>query len=210
MLSPAAGAKIESSVMHGGFEMASHASGAGGGRRIPWRLLGWGTAASLLLLPLLANAPWTLSDFIVAGGAFAIVGGLFELTVRTSDNLAYRGGVALALAATFLLVWINGAVGIIGSEGDPANLMFFGVIAMAIAGSVGARFRATGMARAMVVAAVAQELVGVAALAWGLGANEPPGPAGIQLLIGFFTVLWLSAAWLFRKASHLAIDEAEA
>ena len=189
--------------------MASHASGDGG-RRIPWRLIGWGSAAGLLLLPLVANAPWTSSDFIVAGAAFAIVGGLFELTVRISDNLAYRGGVAVALLATFLLVWVNGAVGIIGNEGNPANLMFFAVIAMAIAGSIGARFQAQGMVRAMIVAAVTQELVGVVALVAGLGAKEPPGPAGIQLLIGFFTGLWLLSAWLFRKASDFGKDEAEA
>jgi len=188
--------------------MASHASGPDGRRCIPWRLLGWGSAATLLLLPLVANAPWTLSDFIVAGVAFGIVGGLFELTVRVSDNLAYRAGVAFTLLATFLLVWVNGAVGIIGNEGNPANLMFFGVIAMSLAGSVGGRFKAPGMARAMVLTAVTQELVGVVALVAGLGATEPPGPVGIQLLIGFFTFLWLLSAWLFRKASHLARETA--
>lgn len=179
--------------------MASKANGMG--REVPWRLLGWGGAGALLLLPLAAGAPWTLSDYIFAGAIFAIVGGTFELAVRRSGNKWYRGGVAVALATAFLLVWINGAVGIIGSEDNPANLMFLGVIAIAMAGAVAARFAADGMARAMIAAAAAQTLVGVTAFAYRLGASEPPFYPGVLLLIGSFALMWLLSAWLFRKAA---------
>lgn len=43
---------------------------------------------------------------------------------------------------------MNGAVGIVGSEDNPANLMYGGVLAVGIVGAVIARFRAEGMARA--------------------------------------------------------------
>lgn len=176
------------------------ASKAEGRRNVPWRIIGWGTAAVLLLIPLFAGFPWTLSDFVFAGAIFAIVGGVFELAVRRSGNLSYRGGVTMALATAFLLVWINGAVGIIGNEDNPANLMFLGVIAIAITGSIVARFKAYGMARAMVMAAAAQALVGVVALVYRLGANEPPFYPGVLILIFGFCGPWLLSAWLFRRA----------
>ena len=171
-------------------------------RSIPWRLLGWGAALGLLLVPLLAGFPWTLSDYVFAGAVFAIVGGTFELAVRKSGNGWYRGGVAVALATAFLLVWINAAVGIIGSEDNPANLMFIAVVLVAIAGAIVARFEAAGMARAMTVAAAAEALVGVIALVGRLGAQEPPFFPGVLLLIGFFALTWLLSAWLFRQAAR--------
>jgi hypothetical protein len=155
------------------------------------------------MVPWLARWPWTASDFIFAAAMFAIVGGTFELAVRASGDLAYRGGVAVALATAFLLVWINLAVGIIGSENNPLNLMFFGVIAAALVGSIVARFRAEGMARAMIVAAAIQGLIGIGVFLNGAGASEPPGPVGILLLIEFFAAAWLVAAWLFRRAGRV-------
>ena len=80
-----------------------------------WRTAGWGTAALLLLLPWVANAPWTLADFLFMGVLLGSVGLGFELIVHRSDSLAYRFGAALAVIASFLTVWVNGAVGMIGS-----------------------------------------------------------------------------------------------
>lgn len=182
--------------------MASKAGNTRNG--IPWRIVGWGTAVVLLALPAVLKAPWTASDFIFAGVLFAIVGGLIELAVRTSRNPWYRGGALIAVAASFLLVWINGAVGIIGSEDNSANLMFIGVIALALAGSIVARFRADGMARAMAIAAVAQGAIGVIVAALGLGANEPPGLLGVLILIAGFTGMWAVSALMFRKAAQAA------
>jgi len=76
---------------------------------VPWRILGWGTAGFLLLLPLVAmqfttEVNWTASDFAFAAVVLGAVGGTFELAVRKSGSVAYRLGVAAALAATFLLV----------------------------------------------------------------------------------------------------------
>lgn len=178
---------------------ASKANDPHGG--IPWRLIGWAVPVALLTIPWLARWPWTASDFIVAAAMFGIVGGTFELAVRASGNAAYRGGAAVALATAFLLTWVNLAVGIIGNEDNPLNLMFFGVIAAAIVGTIVARFEASGMARAMSVAAAIQALVGVGVFLAGAAATEPPGRFGLLLLIEGFAVLWLLSAWLFRKAA---------
>ncbi len=180
--------------------MASSANGAQG-PRIPWRLIRWVVPVVLLTIPWLARLPWTASDFIFAGAMFAIVGGIFELTVRASGNTWYRGGVAAALGTAFLLVWINGAVGFIGDENNPANLIFFVVITIAISGAIVARFEAAAMARAMTVAGGAQVLVALLTLIMGLGAGEPPGLAGVVVLILVFAGLWFFSGFCFRKAA---------
>lgn len=187
--------------------MASDADQIGRRGAMPWRLLGWGLAGGLLLLPLIAmqfttEVNWTAGDFIFAGAMFGIIGGTFELAVRASGNRAYRGGAAVALATAFLLVWINLAVGIIGNEDNPLNLIFFGVIAAAIVGSIVARFKADGMARAMAVAGFLQAAIGIGVFALDAGAAEPPGAIGLLLLIEFFALTWFISACLFRTAAH--------
>jgi len=173
----------------------------------PLRIVGWGLAVAIILAPLVAmrlGAPgvvWTLSDFIFAIVLIGGVGLLFELAVRASGSWAYRGACALALATAFLLIWINGAVGIIGNEDNPANFVFLVIILMAIAGAVVARGKAHSMARAMTVAGVAQAMVGIAVFAFNDGA-EPPGRFGLLILIEIFAAMWLASAWLFRRAAR--------
>lgn len=176
----------------------------------PWRIAGWGIAGAIILAPLVAmqlDAPgvnWTLSDFIFAIVLVGGVGLLFELAARASRSWAYRGGVALALAATFLLIWINRAVGIIGNEDNPANLVFGAILLMALAGTIVARGRAEGMVRAMTVAGAAQTLVAVFVFARGIAANEPPGAFGLLLLIEGLAAFWFLSARLFGKAAREA------
>jgi hypothetical protein len=184
-------------------EAQSGGPGNGGTRKTNiWRVFGWGTAAGLLLLPAVAmrftsEVNWTLSDFVFAAAMFGAVGGLFELAAKSRNSMAYRAGVAVALAAGFLLVWINLAVGVLGTEHDDANLMFAGVLGVAALGAVAARFRPAGMARGMIAAAVAQLAVGVIALAAGLDSKGPIMPFTCA-----FCAMWLAAAWLFHRASR--------
>lgn len=171
------------------------------------RLLFWGGAAALWLLPLVAmqfsaEVDWTAFDFAIWGVMLFLAAGVCELALRLSGDLAYRAGVVVAVGAAFLLTWVTLAVGIIGSENDPANLMYFGVIALAIVGSFVADFRSVGMVRALVATAVVQALTGVLALAAGWGAGSENWPQPIIVLTGFFTALWALSAWLFRKAAR--------
>ena len=173
----------------------------------PWRLVGWGAAVALILTPLVAmqftrEVNWTAGDFIFAIVLIGGVGLLFEFAVRASRNWSYRGGVALALTAAFLTIWINAAVGIIGNEDNPLNLVFLVIVAFAIVGSIVAGGKAALMARAMTVAAAAQALVGVVVFAADAGASLPPGPVKLLILIEFFAALWLSSALMFRKAAR--------
>ena len=179
-----------------------------GGRRRGngWRMAAWGTAAVLLLLPVGAmqitdDVNWTLADLLFAGALMGGVGVSFELTVMMTASRAYRVAVAVALAAAFLLVWVTGAVGIIGSEDNPANMMFGGVLAVGIVGAIIARLRAHGMARALVATALAQALVAAIAIVGQLRLPASP-PLELVGLNALFAALWLMSAWLFRKAAR--------
>lgn len=170
-------------------------------RRPLWtatRLAGWGAAAVLLLLPFVAmqftdQVAWSFLDFVVAGVLVGGVGLLYELALRATPDWAYRAAVALALAAAFLLVWLNLAVGIIGSENNPANLMYAGVLVVGTGGALLARFRPLGMARALVASAVALGMVAGVALA-------VDSVAGAVLTAGF-AAMCLGSAWLFRRGA---------
>jgi hypothetical protein len=171
-----------------------------------WRIARWGTAAVLLTIPLVMMRisdewNWTAFDFVIIGAFMA--GGLlaYEMAVRTSSATAYRAGAGIACVASFVLLWVNGAVGIIGSENNDANLLYFGVVVVGILGAILARFRPNGMALALFAMAITQFLVVVIALAAGW---VPPGTvARVAILNGFFVTLFVGSALLFR---HAALD----
>ena len=173
-----------------------------------WRIAGWGTAAGLILLPLVAmqftsEVNWTFSDFVFAAVMFGSVGLGLELAVR-KGNRAFTFAAALALLVSFLSFWFTGAVGIIGNEAEDSNMLFLGVIAIALAGSIIARFRPAGMAVAMVVAAVAQAAVPVAASIIGDSTMAAIWAPEVIILTLGFTALWLTSARLFRKVARQA------
>ena len=164
----------------------------GSQRRVPWRLIGWGGAAALLLLPYAANAPWTASDYVVMGAMLAVAGATIELAVQSSTDWAHRLGGIVAVTTGFLTVWVNLAVGMIGSEDNPYNLWFGGVLAIAITGALIAPSSAS-MARTMTLAAVAQTI----ASAVGFAADARGGIFSLA-----FAGLWLISASLFWMASR--------
>lgn len=113
---------------------------------------------------------------------------------------AYKLGLGAAGASAFILFWLAAGVGIIGADGDRANMMYLGVLAVGIIGALIARFRPLGMARTLVAMAAAHAVVGLIALVAQLG--EPySGPLEILGLTGFFIVLFTGSAWLFRQAA---------
>ncbi|KGQ20781.1 hypothetical protein LF41_1321 [Lysobacter dokdonensis DS-58] len=167
-----------------------------------WRLALWTGAAALLALPAVAmrftdEVQWTARDFITWGVMLATACGAYEVLARRSASLAYRAGAAAAIGTAFFLVWANLAVGVIGDERNPANLMFIGVLAVAVIGALLASFRAHGMARAMVATAVAQAIVGGIAIFGRLDV-----PVALFAITAMYVVLWMGASVLFRKAAR--------
>jgi hypothetical protein len=163
-----------------------------------WRIALWGGLIALLLLPLAAmqvtdEVAWDLKDFAIFGVMLAVVGGAVEVGVRLSGSPAFRFAVAIAVVAGFLLVWANLAVGVIGNEENPLNAMFGGILMVGVIGAAIARFRARGMASAMVAMAVAQVLVATVAQVNG---------HVIWPMTIVFAGVWLVSAALFRKAAR--------
>lgn len=159
------------------------------------------------MLPLIAmqftdEVDWDAADFVVIGAMLFGACGAYELAARMTRNLAYRAAVGFAVVTAFTLIWINLAVGIIGAEDNPANLMYGAVLAVGILGAIIVRFQPDGMARALAATALAQALVGAIALIAGLGSAGANWPGPIVVLTGFFAASWLVSAWLFRKAAR--------
>ena len=144
---------------------------------------------------------WDLLDFLAFGAMVAVVLVVVTLAWRRARNRAYRGAMTVAVLGAFFLVWVNGAVGIIGNEANEANLLFFGVLAVAVLGSVLARFRARGMALTLYATALAQVLVAVFAITRGLGATGPIWPRDILVLTAIFSLFWVLSGWLFSRAA---------
>ena len=186
--------------------MEGNTEGNGGRRGSRWRIAAWSAVALILLLPLVAmqftdEVVWDVADFAIFGALLVGVGVTYELATRMTGDTAYRAAVGVALAAAFLLVWVNGAVGIIGSEDNDANLMYFGVLAVGVIGVIIARFQPRGMARALFATALAQASVALVALVARLGSPYSE-PLEIVALNGFFIALFVGSAWLFREAAR--------
>ncbi|HYG26066.1 MAG TPA: hypothetical protein VD906_04095 [Caulobacteraceae bacterium] len=163
-----------------------------------FRKIGWTIGGLLLLAPLVAmqfteEVKWTAGDFVFMGLLIGGTGGLYELAARTTSGLAYRFAAGAALGAGFLLIWLSGAVGIIGSENEPLNQLYFLVLAIAAVGGFVVDFKPRRMAWVMTTAAAAQ--MGVAVIALFHGYFTLP-------LNGIFAAIWMLSAWLFRKAAE--------
>jgi len=153
----------------------------------------------LVLVPLVAmqfsdHVVWERGDFIVAFVLLAGTGLVFEFAASRVRDSAYQTAVGIALGAALLLVWVNLAVGMIGNENNPANMMYLGVLAVGFLGAVIARFRPRGMAHALFATAVAQALVGMIALVGRMG--------GAPVLDAVFIAAWTGSAMLFRRAGE--------
>jgi peptidoglycan/LPS O-acetylase OafA/YrhL len=163
-------------------------------------LVALATAVILLVLYVIQSADevgWSINDFIFAGTFLFGTGLAFELIGRKARTLVHRAAIALALGTALFLFWSNLAVGIIGSEDNPANWMYLGVLAIFLLGSLMALFRPKGMVRVLIATAAAQALTVVIALVF-VKDLELIEATGVN---GFFIVLWLASAVLFWRTS---------
>ncbi len=172
-----------------------------------WHGVLWTMLGVLFLLPVPATLlstqfNWNAGDFIVWGIMLLGVGMGYELLTRNATHQAYRWGVGLALGAAFLLIWVNLAVGLIGSEDNPANLMYAGVLGLGVLGAFVVRFRPQGMAGVMLIVALAQVVAGVLALAAGWGIEGASWPWDVVVGTILFTAFWLGAALQFRRTAR--------
>jgi hypothetical protein len=142
---------------------------------------------------------WGPMDFAVMGVLILGAGLLFEYASSRGRNIAQKAAVGIAVVAGLGLVWVNLAVGMIGDEGNPANLLFILVLFVALVGAAIARFEPREASIAMFATAAMHAVVAVIALVAGLGPTLPAD--------AFFVAAWVASALLFRQAS-LAVTPA--
>jgi hypothetical protein len=192
--------------MHGGKTVAGGTDDGGGRRRSLWKIPALVTAL-ILLIPLLGNHfvdgwNWDFGGFVLAGTLVFGTGLAYELVTKNVDRIAYRAAVGVALAAAFVLVWMNGVQ--VADDVNPAAVMYFGVPILGIIGATLARLQPDGMARALFATALAQALV----LAIALMIRNPqatswtPGVLRGFGLNAFFVMVFFGSALLFRKAAR--------
>jgi hypothetical protein len=163
-------------------------------------------AGLILLIPflqfLLATWHWKPGVFVL--GIAILLGGavlIYEMITKNSlHNKVYRLAVAVAILSILLLVWMNVAVGGILGD-DPANMMYFGVLLVGLAGAGLANVKPGGMSVTLFATGFAIMLVPAIALMIGTPAfaNGVPAVFGLHAI---FASLFVVSGLLFRKASR--------
>lgn len=170
------------------------------------RSIVWGIVMALILIITLATqftneVQWneTMAYIVI----LLTIGGAYESWQWLKNRTRmYRFAFGVGLAGVFLLGWVSGAVGIIGSENNSVNLMYWAVPAVGLIGSLISRLKPSGMARTLFAVALVQFLVPVIALiispevSWGNA-----GVIGVFIVNSVFVALFVASALLFRHAS---------
>jgi hypothetical protein len=159
--------------------------------------------ALLLLIPLVAmqftgEVNWSVSDFIIMGIVIFSTGAAYVLIARFAPNFIYKAAIASAIGSTFLIIWVNLAVGLIGSGPNTGNMMYIGVVAVALFGTFLSRFTPAGMERAMFATALALVLHTVIALLMKMDEYPDSSVKEIIAVNAFFATLFSVSGLLFR------------
>ena len=173
-----------------------------------------GLIVALLLVPFIAmqftaEVNWTLLDFVFAGALIFGTGFAYMVVTRNAEELAYRIAVGFFLFTGLILIWINLAVGIIGSEDNMINLLYYIVLATGVIGAIVSRFQIQGMIVSMFSCAIA---VGIITIIYFLtGMKLAPESSLIEVLAmnGFFAFLFAVSGLLFINAKGDVKAEAE-
>ncbi len=173
-------------------------------------------STGLLIMPFTASLfvdgwNWSGFDYLFAWVLFSFVSLAITFAVTSTEDTSYKVAIGLAAVATFLLIWINGAVQIIGDVGDldTPDGLYAGVIVIGLIGTILARFQPRGMSRALFAMAIAQFLVPVigyiiwppAVFAW------TPSVPSIFVLNSVWVLMFVVSGLLFRRASDMGSTE---
>lgn len=156
-----------------------------------------------LFIPMLAmllqtGLQWSVFDFMVVGGLVFTAAMGFMLLRSWSNSPTQSLAAMLAVASTFLVVWVNLAVGLIGAGPHWGNWIY-AIIPFVIVGGVmigGQNVR--GLRISMYAAAISFLVIGLIALIAGLQ-NLPE--SSVREIIGInvmFATLYLFSALLFQ------------
>lgn len=165
----------------------------------------------ILLIPLIAmqytsEVDWSLADFILMGALIFGTGAAIVIFTAYSDNYVYKLAMIAAVGSTFLFIWVNLAVGLIGGGAHAGNLMYAVVILVGLIGTYLSRFSAKGMERTMFAMAFTFVLLALIALVANM--QDYPNSSVLEIIgvNAFFGALFTVAGMLFR---YVSIEEAK-
>jgi hypothetical protein len=111
-----------------------------------------------------------------------------------------KAAFAMGIGGVLLLIWMSLGIGIIGEDGNPANVVYGSVVAIGALGFFISRRKPAGMALTLFTMAAAQAVITLVAI---IGEAGMPwsGPAELLGLNGIFIVLFTAAGLMFRKSA---------
>lgn len=157
-------------------------------------------ALAALMAPLVASQivegwNWNPGAFVFVYVLFFATGMAYALVARRMGAWSYKAGVGLALVTGFVLGWSN-MVHVADSE-NPANLVYYSVLALGAVGALLARLEARGLARTLFAMAVTLALIALI-----LPSGAPPDMSRRMAIgHGVEVVLFTASGLLFRHAS---------
>ena len=157
-------------------------------------------ALGLLMVPLVASRlvegwNWHAGSFVIVYVLFFGIGMAYAVIAKKMGAWSYKAGVGIALAAAFGLGWSNMVH--VADSGNPANLMYYSVLAVGGIGAWLARLEARGLARTLFVMAATLALIAVM-----LPSGAPPYLARNMVVgHGVLVALFTASGLLFRRAS---------
>jgi len=161
-------------------------------------------AMAVLMAPLVASQfvedwNWPVGAFVRVYVLFFGTGMVFALVARRMSAWSYKAGVGVALVAGFALGWSN-MVHVADSE-NPANLVYYSVLAVGGVGAWLARLQARGLAYTLFAMAATLAVIAVM-----LPSGAPPYMArNMAIGHGVFVALFAASGLLFRHASLAAL-----
>ena len=171
-------------------------------------LVALGTLA-LLSVPFIAmqfttEVQWGPADFLIMGALIFGTGMLLvlALTLGKGKHLAHRAGMVIIIGATFFMIWVNLAVGLIGAGPHAGNFLYLGVLAVLFVGVYRSNFSDARLEIAAIATAIAFMLVIAIALAAGMHRYPQSSVLEIVGVNIFMATPFLLAAGCFRYAAQ--------
>lgn len=141
-----------------------------------------------------------MRGFVLVYLLFCATGMAYALIARKMAVWSYKAGVGVALVAGFVLGWFN-MVHVADSE-NPANLVYYSVLAVGGLGAGLARLEARGLARTLFAMAAMLALIAIV-----VPSGAPPDLArNMAILHGVFVALFTASGLLFRHASLAGLE----
>lgn len=165
-------------------------------------------ALGLLMVPLVASRVvkgwnWPPGAFVRVYVLFFATGLVYALIARRMEAWAYKAGVGLALVAGFGLGWSN-MVHVADSQ-NPANLVYYSVLAVGAVGAWLARLKPRGLGRTLFVMAATLALIAMI-----LPSGAPPDLArNMAIGHGVLVALFIASGLLFWRASLAQLNKTE-